>query len=155
MIFFEKGIEEYYKYVDKTKLKTNYWSSIIGHRINAYNYGLFPTKNKIIIKPISDKWVEFFNMSKITNKDWKEIMEKYKDDEKAFIYLDPPYMNSFNGNYDQYKTSIDNDNIIIDNLKNYIDIICYIKNSKCKILFSINNNSITNYLYKDYIKQDY
>ena len=36
----------------------------------------------------------------------------------------------------------------------YIDIIYYLKNSKCKILFSINNNAITNYLYKDYIKQD-
>ena len=74
-------------------------------------------------------------------------MEKYKDDEKAFIYLDPPYLNSFNRNYDQYKTSIDNDNIIIDNLKIYIDIIYYLKNSKHKILFSINNNAITKYLF--------
>ena len=44
---------------------------------------------------------------------------------------------------------------IIDNTKIYIDILDFFKNSKCKILFSIDNNAITNYLYKDYIKQDY
>ena len=82
-------------------------------------------------------------------------MEEYKDNEKAFIYLDPPYLNSFNGNYDQYNTSIDENNIIIDNTKIYIDILDYLKNSKCKILFSINSNSITRHLYKDYIKVDY
>ena len=51
----EKGQVEYYKYVDKTKLKTDYWSYIVGHRINAYNNGLFPTTMKINIKPIPNK----------------------------------------------------------------------------------------------------
>ena len=44
---FKKGREEYYKHVDKTELKTDYWSYISGHRINAYNYALFPTTRKI------------------------------------------------------------------------------------------------------------
>ena len=82
-------------------------------------------------------------------------MEEYKDNEKAFIYLDPPYLNSFNGNYDQYNTSIDENNKIIDNTKIYLDILDYLEISKCKILFSINNNALTNYLYKDYVKEDY
>jgi site-specific DNA-adenine methylase len=56
----------------------------------------FMVLEKIIIKPILDKWVDFFNISMITCKEWKETMEEYKDNEKAFIYLDPPYSNSFN-----------------------------------------------------------
>ncbi len=71
----------------------------------------------------------------ITCKDWKEIMEEYKDNEKAFIYLDPPYLNSFHNNYNQYNFSSDENNIIIDNTKIYIDILKYLENS--------------NYLYKD------
>ena len=74
---------------------------------------------------------------------------------KAFIYLDPPYLNSFNGNYDQYNTSIDENKKIIDNTKFHLDILDYLKVSKCKILFSIHNNALTNYLYKDYVEQDY
>ncbi len=57
---------------------------------------------KKIIKSIPDKWIDFFDISKITNQDWKEIMKQYKDNEKAFIYLDPPYLNSFNESYTQY-----------------------------------------------------
>jgi hypothetical protein len=60
----EKGSEEYYKYVDKTKIKTDYWSYIVGTRIKAFRSGLYPTTKKIIIKPIPDKWIEFFNISK-------------------------------------------------------------------------------------------
>ena len=63
---------------------------------------MFPTTKKIISNPKSDKWIDFFNISKITYHDWKEIMEEYKDNEKAFIYLDPPYLNSFNNNYNQF-----------------------------------------------------
>ena len=44
----EKGEEEYYKHVDKNKLKTDYWSYIIGKRINCFRYGLFLTNRKII-----------------------------------------------------------------------------------------------------------
>jgi site-specific DNA-adenine methylase len=86
-------------------------------------------------------------------------MEEYKDNEKAFIYLDPPYLNSLNESYTQYNknknSKIDENNIIIDNTKLYIDILNYLKNSKCKIIFSINSNSITRHIYKDYIKVDY
>ena len=64
-------------------------------------------------------------------------------------------MNSFNNNYIQYNFSTNENNVILDNTKIYIDILNYLKNCKCKVLFSINNNAITNYLYKDYIKQDY
>ncbi len=81
--------------------------------------------------------MDFFLISMITCKDWKEIMEEYKDSEKGFIYLDPPYLNSFHGSYDQYNTSIDENNIIIDNINIYVDTLIYLKNRKCKILITV------------------
>ena len=57
IIFQKKGREEYYKHVDRAKIKTDYWSYIIGNRIYAFQHGLFPTTNKINLKPISDKWM--------------------------------------------------------------------------------------------------
>ncbi len=53
----EKGSEEYYKHVDKTKIKTDYGRYVLGHRIHAFRNGLYPTTRKIIIKPIPDKWI--------------------------------------------------------------------------------------------------
>lgn len=53
----------------------------------------------------------------ITNKDAKEVLLKYKNDKRAFIYLDPPYLskNMDNGNY--MKASMDDIMFIIDYIK--------------------------------------
>ena len=153
----EKGEEEYYKYVKKNKKENfnNYWSHIISLRIHSFRHGLFPTNRKIILSKIPDKWIELFNKSIITCEDWKETLNKYKDNENAFIYLDPPYLDSYNASYNQYQKSHDENAFIIDNTKIYIDILEYLKNAKCKILFSINKNAITEHIYKDYIKNQY
>jgi hypothetical protein len=37
----------------------------------------------------------------------------------------------------------------------YIKLLDILKNWKCKILFSINDCALTNYLYKDFIKESY
>lgn len=151
----KKGAEEYYKYVDKKQLKSDYWSYIISHRIHCFRYGMFPTNRKITISKISGNWLEFLTISKKTTDDWKVIMEKYKDNKNAFIYLDPPYLESHNASYCQYEKAVEQDGTIIDNTKIYIDILNYLKNSKCKILFSINKNAITEHIYKDYINNTY
>ena len=151
----EKGEEEYFKYVDKNKLKTDYFSYVIGRRISAFRYGLFPTTRKITSTKISDNWLEFLTIAKKTTDDWKVIMEKYKDNKNAFIYLDPPYLESYNASYCKYEKSIETDGTIIDNTRIYIDILNYLKNSKCKILLSINKNAITEHIYKDYINNTY
>ena len=61
----EKGREEYYKYVDRNKLKIDYWSYVIGSRINGYMKGLFPTTKKIMIKPIA-KTIELISDYKLS-----------------------------------------------------------------------------------------
>ena len=151
----EKGEEEYFKYVDKNKLKTDYISYVIGRRIHKFRYGLFPIATKITSTKISDNWLEFLTTANKTTDDWKVIMEKYKDNKNAFIYLDPPYLESYNANYCKYEKSIETDGTIIDNTKIYIDILNYLKNAKCKILFSINKNAITEHTYKDFINNTY
>ena len=43
---------------------------------------------------------------------------------------------------------------IIDNTQIYIQLLDILK-CKCKVLFSINDCTITRYIYKDYIKNNY
>ena len=62
-------------------------------------------------------------------------MEKYKDNQNAFIYLDPPYLDSYNGNYCQYEKSMEEDGEVIDNTKVYIDILNYLKMPNVKYYF--------------------
>jgi site-specific DNA-adenine methylase len=101
--------------------------------------------------------LEFFsNKTIITNEDYLHIIDKYKDNENAFLYLDPPYLDSYNSGYGTYQNKSHDENLkIIDNTEMFIKFLDILKNGKCKILFSINDCALTNYLYKDYIKEAY
>ena len=79
----------------------DYLKFIVSRRIHAFRYGLYPTK-KIILHEISNNWINFLNKATITNNDYLKVFDKYKDNENAFLYLDPPYMDSYNANYSIY-----------------------------------------------------
>jgi hypothetical protein len=146
----EKGKEEYIKYVDKDK--NDYWDYVISKRIFSFRYGLYPSTKNIVVTPIGENWAKFLNTAKFTNQDDKDIIEMYKDNENGFLYIDPPYLDSYNANYNSYSNKqIDDENNVIDNTHIYVDLLEYFKNCKCKILFSINENYLSKYLYKDYI----
>jgi site-specific DNA-adenine methylase len=149
----EKGAEFYYTI---TKGNDDYLKYVVSKRIHCFRHGIYPNK-KIILHEISNNWKDFFKKTIITNEDYLCILNKYKDNENAFLYLDPPYMDSFNAKYSTYKNkkSYDNDLKIIDNTEMYIKLLDILKNGKCKILFSINDCALTNYLYKDFIKESY
>jgi site-specific DNA-adenine methylase len=150
----EKGAEFYYSIVRGKD--DDYLKYVISKRIHSFRHGLYPTNKNIILHEITDNWKEFFNKSTITNIDYLDILNKYKDNENAFLYLDPPYMDSFNAGYGTYQhKSHDEDLKIIDNTEMYIKFLEVLKNGKCKILFSINDCALTNYLYKDFIKETY
>jgi site-specific DNA-adenine methylase len=149
----EKGQEHYYSIVNSKD--DDYLKYVISRRIYFLRYGLFPTTKSITLKTISNNWINFFKHSKITNKDYKQIIDEYRENENAFIYLDPPYVDSFNTGYVGYqKGHYDEELKVIDNTKIYIDLLD-ILSCKCKVLFSINENAITKYLYRDYIKETY
>ena len=75
---------------------------------------------------------------------------------KPFLYLDPPYMDSYNAGYNSFQgTTHDKDLKIIDNTQMYVDLLDILENGKCKVLFSINDCAITRFLYKSFIKETY
>lgn len=151
-----KTKEDYYKLVNKKdiyKKDVDFNTHIYSKLISSYRPGLFDDNRKK--KLINENWNKFLNNTIITNNNFIEIMELYKDNEKAFIYLDPPYMNSANNSYITFRSDYTNDNKKIDNTKIYIDIYNYLKICKCKILMSINNSSIIEFIFKDYIKNNY
>jgi hypothetical protein len=66
------------------------------------------------------------------------------------------WINPLNGgNFFMYTKNYNNGLSIKDNTYMYIYLLEFLKVCKCKILFSINSNSLTRYLYKDYIKENY
>ena len=150
----EKGADFYNSIVRSGT--DDYLKYVISKRIHSFRHELYPTNKKIILYEISENWKTFFKKTQITNQDYLDIFDKYKDNENAFLYLDPPYMDSFNAGYATYHyKSHDKDLKIIDNTEMYIKFLDFLKNGKCKILFSINDCALTNYLYKDYIKNTY
>lgn len=93
------------------------------------------------IKPIYHKLIQD---TKITNLDFKDILEEYKTDNDAFIFLDPPYTDL----KAMYVDSLDfNDmfEIILDNLKD----------SKAKILMILGDGELEKDLFKEFITGDY
>jgi site-specific DNA-adenine methylase len=122
----EKGAEFYYTI---TKGNDDYLKYVISKRIHCFRHGIYPNK-KIILHEISNNWKDFFKKTIITNEDYLCILNKYKDNENAFLYLDPPYMDSFNAKYSTYKNkkSYDNDLKIIDNTEMYIKLLDILKN---------------------------
>ena len=91
---------------------------------------------------------KILNSARFTNIDYIDVMEEYKDNENAFIFLDPPYLFSDNSSYNPQRLDTDMTDIIIK-IKHYMDT------SKCKIMLVINKLAILEWIFKDYIKGDY
>ncbi len=51
-------------------------------------------------------------------------MNEYKDNKDAFLYLDPPYMDSYNGGYSSFHSKTYNDDLSVnDNTDMYIYLL--------------------------------
>jgi site-specific DNA-adenine methylase len=110
-------------------------------------------KNKNVISSL-DRFFMDDNI-KLSCCDYSEIIDKYKDDPQTLIYLDPPFMSSFNADYAIYYNDKKNiDKSIKDHTKIFIDLLEILK-SKNKIIASINSNCLIRYLYKDYIFNEF
>lgn len=153
----KNGAEYYYNIVKSKNKDDDYYKYILSRRIQSFRYGLYPTTKKIILKQLSQNWIDFLNKAIITNKNYIDVFDKYKDNPNAFLYLDPPYLNSYNSNYEGFNEgdAFDENLLIRDNTIMYIHLLDMLLNAKCKILFSINDNALTKHLYKDYIKDTY
>jgi 16S rRNA G966 N2-methylase RsmD len=136
-------------------------------RINNVEMKEILTKNKYfinddfiikgVVKKLTIKY-EYNDLKTLYNRikwfsDYKEVMELLKDDEKAFIFLDPPYFMSHNSTY--YGIKLNENDEIKDNTYIYLEILNYFKNSKCKIMMILNKSEIMKHLFKDYYKDEY
>jgi site-specific DNA-adenine methylase len=64
----------------------------------------------------------------------------YKDKENGFIYIDPPYLDSYNAKYNSYSNKqIDDKNNVIDETNKYIyiDLLEYSKFINVKYYFQL------------------
>jgi site-specific DNA-adenine methylase len=130
-------------------------------KFHGVRQGLYPSDNRKVNTIKKDDYNTFFEWLKnteFTNKDYSEIYTQIKEDKskkRYFIFLDPPYFDSFNSYYSSYQDKMPVDKVIRDKTGIYIDILKYLKEIKKNTMLIINKNCITEFIYKDYIKGEY
>lgn len=116
--------------------------SEVYNNIKCGRYFRMPKKN---VNP-NDSLI--YNKAIKTNCDYKIILEQYKNNKDAFLFLDPPYLFSDNSSYRPNNNGTDITHI-------YVHILEYLKKCKCKVMLIINKLDILVYLFKNYIKGEY
>jgi|GEM_PF-6592662 len=113
-------------------------------------YKLIPTSMNIVALQT------LLNKCEITNDDITVVLNRYQNDPDAFLFLDPPYLDSDNTTY-KGQVRKDENNKLFDNTEHYIKLMKYIKDpkTKCKVMIILNENAIINYLYDGFIKGTY
>lgn len=160
---FDKDI--YKTYVDEFKNKTFKEKNTASlylfiNKVHGPRKFLFPTTTTTKEVNITkfEPYFKWLKNTKFTLNDYTILFDKYKDKKNCFVFLDPPYLSSFNAYYDGYAgydCRDKDDKLISDNTKLFIDILDFIKVCKCKCMLIINKNAITEHLYKKYIVGEY
>lgn len=152
---FLKLIEEYKNLKSDSSRKAILF--LFYNKFCSFRKGLYPLKNNIYPIDIEEHKIffEWINKTNFYCLDYSEIFSKIINKKNIFVFLDPPYFDSFNGYYLKYDTALKNKNKIIDNTQLYIDILDFIKNAKCNVMLIINKNAITNFIYQKYIIGEY
>lgn len=157
MELYKNNLDSYINTLEFPKKSTEFKNDILKSDINEI------IKNQLIntffikgcmFKPIKSRLhnkIEYniLKNATITNDDYIECIEKFKDDENAFIFLDPPYLFSNNSSYIPCKDTKHDTTFIL------IVLLDYFKRCKCKLMLVINKLDIISYLFKDYIKDEY
>jgi 16S rRNA G966 N2-methylase RsmD len=113
--------------------------------LNKLKYKLKNYKEKL------DDYTLFFKKVKLFNLDYNEFIKLLPNNNKTLIYLDPPYLNSYNMDYNKFCEKTINENIIKDNTIIYIDILKLLKKLKTHIIMTINGNALMKYIYNKYL----
>lgn len=125
---------------------------LLGNKYHKLKTNCFPMNELNILNKKLDlssyPMYEFITTANIElyNEEANKIIDKY-DNDKSFIFLDPPYIASCNNFY-----STDTN----ENLANIYEMLYYKKlsNFKCKIMICHENNWIFKILFKDYINNN-
>ncbi len=148
--------EDHKKEIDNYKKSPNVYNFSFYHKINNFRLTLYPQKRKIFNLDHTKykKTDDFFKTATITSVDFRECMNKYKDDPDAFLFLDPPYLDSANYEYSRYTCTKPSEEIQ-DHTEMYVFIIDFLKSCKCKVLMIMNSNALVRYIYKGYTGIEY
>jgi site-specific DNA-adenine methylase len=98
---------------------------------------------------------ELLKKSTITHKNAIELFEEYKNNTNAFLFLDPPYLDTNIKNYGNSNKRSDIKNILDDNSIHYIKMLEMLETAQCKIMAIINKTYLTDYLFKKFIRHEY
>ena len=146
---FEEFRKENHEHFSHTWLNTvkNIDSKFTKIFVNKYfiRGSLFKHKTNFNVNP---NHINIFDKATKTNVNYKQVMEMYKDNDKALLFLDPPYLFSNNSSYIPQADDTDSTDIIIY-------ILEYLRVCKCHVILIINDLKILRYLFKDFIKSDY
>ena len=107
------------------------------------------TKGKFIISPCFKKFEKLkdrFKNIEVENMDAVDLIKQHKDDPKALIYLDPPYISTNQGNYSKKGTQ--------ETLMELFDFLEK-EDHKCKIILHIEFIGYVYDRFKDRIKKYY
>lgn len=88
---------------------------------------------------------------KITKLDYKKLLSKYKQNSKAFVFLDPPYQNID----DETKFSKDYKHSGGFGFDDFLYINEFMSSSKCKVMLVINDSNYIKKLFKGMITKKY
>lgn len=136
----EQDYKNYYKKAIKRNIENcsdvDYLTFILFEkscfRINPGHFYREQVPKFIVLSKVKQKLNDFFIKHYYYNHDYKETFEKFKNNEKALLFLDPPYVNSDVCDYDN------NNKNQYSNM--WEDIYDLFENSKCKIIMIVNNN---------------
>jgi site-specific DNA-adenine methylase len=152
---------DYDNYINKNQQMDNDENFLTWYllRRSYYNIrqGLYPSNNR---KPkfikYNDKTINvdnFFKKVEYKNQDYKIYMEKFKNDESALIFLDPPYINSCNEFYSNQNIKTKDINKQFDELWEYL--YNYFNNCKCKFILIVNDNFFMRLSFSKWFKKSY
>jgi len=139
--------EKYNDYINK-KLKY-YDEGFIEYFLIFNTYynirkGLFPIRDRtpkyIKYENRKEKYNEFFKNNEYICSNFIDILEKYKNDETALIYLDPPYVQADCQSY--FKQTID-----------WEYLVSFFETAKCKIVLHVNFNIWMDRIFKNICKK--
>jgi len=129
---------------------------------SVFRVGMYPTARPPVRRVSLSKAVEFFQKSRITNVNYADILTEFHDNERALIFLDPPYFNSSSVEYYQQHGALLRDQIegdrgvrVPDNTQMFVDIIKFFQTCRCKFIMITNGNAIMKHIYRDFIIYEY
>jgi DNA adenine methylase len=140
--------KEYEDEIDKARLfyylnrtaRSGMWRVNSKGEFNT-SYGKYKTDT---YKTLDETYSKIIQSASITNHDFKEVLDEHKEDDNAFIFLDPPYLNC-----DTMYTESQQFKGIYDYIRNYMN------EAKCKVMLVVKKDEYITELFKEYIVDTY